>query len=863
MVIGFSLYRKSAQIFFGYSESQLKHTIQLQKIKFNTYLERARQDLLFLSNSPALQEFLEETNPARKSQIRQNLETEYCSFLTAKPDYFQLRFISKQDHGKELIRTEKIGSHIIRQKDSFLQFKGDRDYFKESIILPKGSIYFSIIDLNKEYGKISQPITPTLRLASPIYHENVVAGIVVVNLDLRLLFEDLKKTAEPAEDVYLFNQQGHFLIHPDSAFCFGFEYQKSPLLHTLFSGNLDSLSQLGSINTKSHLYHLSKMHFPRLDYPIYLAVSSEKAYVLANLASWKQFSFITTVFIALLFLMIAFFWARKQTKDLHQITNSIAHFSEGKELASLPLERNDEIGILASTFHGMSQTIQKNMDALAVSKQEAVTAYQEKEAFLENMSHEIRNPLQSVLGMTNLLAQNAPRPDQLPIIETLEFSSNQLFTLVNDILDYSKLHKGNIQLHFEPVKIQQLLAQQIKSYNYYAVQKKIQLQLHCDSILETQWIETDPLRLNQIISNLLSNAIKFTPDQGHVDLFANVLNQHLDIIEIQFKVKDTGIGIPIEKQKKIFQRFHTESQEHHKMNQDGSGLGLPIVLQLLDLFQSKLSFQSQEGIGSEFQFTFMSKVKNKITQGSKSVIHKSLFPEIQRILILDDDAQSQFLYTHLLESKCPYIKTISHPDELQSIPTQDLFDLILTDFWISDLDLKHFLPKLLKHKKVNGICIAITGHHDLNAIRSQVGGQLDSILQKPIQSDGFIEKINEAYFQKHYSAPKLSTLFEDYDHHPGKINKALHLLIQEWEQASMQINSALDTQDATLIETTHHRLVNSLKKLGLLEVDNMILQLIHYCKSKQKIQDSEKIRFNLCMEEYQNIFLTNKEQLTT
>ena len=158
------LYYSSKEIIQG-EERSIFQAGELVDLKIQEQISELKQDIKFLSKGPMLKHYFETRNPEILSQI----ESEFLALLNAKPDYDQIRFISETLNGRELIRVERKDNQSYIVADSLLQNKGNRDYYKEAIMLPKDGLYLSPIDLNREYGKISDPITPTLRAAYPVY----------------------------------------------------------------------------------------------------------------------------------------------------------------------------------------------------------------------------------------------------------------------------------------------------------------------------------------------------------------------------------------------------------------------------------------------------------------------------------------------------------------------------------------------------------------------------------------------------------------------------------------------------------------------------------------------------------------------
>ena len=228
-------------------------------------------------------------------------------------------------------------------------------------------------------------------------------------------------------------------------------------------------------------------------------------------------------------------------------------------------------------------------------------ASQAKDLFLANMSHEIRTPLNGIVGFTQLLKSTELTPDQEEFITVIENSSDNLLTIVNDILDLSKIKADKIELESIPFNAVEKFESAVESYGARAAEKDIELGVYIDPHLPTPLIG-DPTKITQIIVNLVSNAIKFTSARGSIDVRIEKRAETAEDVTVKFSVKDTGIGITEEQKEKIFEAF-SQADVSTSRKYGGTGLGLAISGKLASFMGGKLDIESKEGEGSTFFFS--------------------------------------------------------------------------------------------------------------------------------------------------------------------------------------------------------------------------------------------------------------------
>jgi signal transduction histidine kinase/DNA-binding NarL/FixJ family response regulator len=324
---------------------------------------------------------------------------------------------------------------------------------------------------------------------------------------------------------------------------------------------------------------------------------------------------------------------------------------------------------------------------LQVRKQKEVNdlikkAIIERERFLSNMSHEIRTPLNAIVSTVNLLKDESERGQIQEYIDILQFSSDNLMALVNDILDINKIESSKIKLEKAPVRIKELVRSLHASHSVRAEQKNIALHLYLDEKVP-EVVMADSVRIAQVLNNLMSNAVKFT-QEGEVKLEIEFKGIEKEKARIRFQISDTGEGMSEEQQKSLFQRFKQGDQSITRKH-GGSGLGLFITKGLLKLMNAKITVRSEPGVGTAFTFDLLLPVYKELK--SNSVKTEFDFGKLKgSVLLVDDNLLNQILATKFLEKWGLEVVAASNGAEAIEKARRDQYDLVLMDLQMPVMD---------------------------------------------------------------------------------------------------------------------------------------------------------------------------------
>ncbi|WP_296697715.1 PAS domain S-box protein [Algoriphagus sp.] len=406
-------------------------------------------------------------------------------------------------------------------------------------------------------------------------------------------------------------------------------------------------------------------------------------------------------------------------------------------------------------YTGIARDISRLKEAqgeLLKAKENAEQASLIKSQFLSIMSHEIRTPMNAVIGLSHLLVEGNPRPDQLENLKTLQFSAENLMALINDILDFTKIDSGKVELELVPFDLQNVISRIVHSHSFQASEKLIKVEFKIDPKIPNQVIG-DPIRLGQIINNLISNAIKFT-ENGYVKIILKEQLRESDYTVIEFTIEDTGIGIPEDKIETIFEAF-TQASTSTTRKYGGTGLGLAIVKRLVALFGGEISVSSIEGKGSQFRFfakfkideSAISRSKNLTINGVKSLQNAS-------ILVAEDNYVNQILIQKFLNKwNVGNLVIASNGEQALEEFEKGNFNLVLLDLQMPVLDGFSTAKAIRSHsdkekREVPILALTATSLHEVKNEMMEIG--FNDFIPKPFIPDILYEKLIKQLNRKDY-----------------------------------------------------------------------------------------------------------------
>ncbi|MFP4091276.1 MAG: PAS domain S-box protein [Cyclobacteriaceae bacterium] len=478
----------------------------------------------------------------------------------------------------------------------------------------------------------------------------------------------------------------------------------------------------------------------------------------------------------------------------------------------------------------------------------------EKDEFIAMLSHEVRTPLNVILGMVHLLLERNPRQDQLKLLETLKFSGESLHALVTNILDFNRLDTSEVEVEIKDFNLKEFVQRIKQAYRSLANNKGLIFRTLIEDDLP-ELLKGDVHRLGQILNNLLSNAVKFT-SQGQVVLSIYVEKVEPSAFQLLFEVSDTGTGIPEEMWQKVFEPYQ-QADKNIYTTYGGTGLGLSIVKRLVDRLEGTISLESKEGQGTTFRvrlpFKRVNSEKEASQQTSQNFIHQFQSLRGLRVLYVEDVIPNQFLMEGLCDTWSVELDTALNGLEALEKVKNNQYDLILMDIQMPEMDGYETAGEIRKlqdphYRNVPIFALSASISERTQARIRETG--MNDYIAKPINPHDLHQKLSTVFKERareetlteesteeaSSSAVDVSVRLDEADFEElrtlyiddtaGYV-KILHQILKLTEESAVTIEIALKRGEENIFRSSGHKIMSYVRLLHLDELQTLLESIKH------------------------------------
>lgn len=602
-----------------------------------------------------------------------------------------------------------------------------------------------------------------------------------------------------------------------------------------------------------------------------------------SLLKWVILSLISTSLVILTTLFTFVMVRKKFLLPIEKLTYGTHKITLGDYSYQIdPTNWLEELRQLGLTFNLMAQDIESDIEnreanriELEKAKKIAEEATKAKSIFLANMSHEIRTPMNAIIGMSYLTLKTDLTSKQREFIEHVNYAAKTLLGIINDLLDFSKIEAGKMSLELLPFNLHELLINIIKTHQFQADEKEIRLYFDTTEIAkisELYLVVGDQLRISQIINNLLSNAIKFT-SEGNVDL---IISTHFDEdqkMACSISVHDTGIGMSLDQQAKLFQEFvQADSATTRKFG--GTGLGLALSKRLAETMGGVLSVESEEGEGSAFWLKLtLDTVLNDQTihHIHNTTLKKNLF-QGNKILLAEDNELNQIVTVELLEEVGSDVTLAKDGQQLLDFlfnHSEDYFDLILMDLKMPVLNGCEATKIIRSYPKYDRLpIIAMTAHILGDELSECLKTGMQNYISKPVVPELLFQMLNQyigpsikntndyLHEHKHYfenvniDGVDIHKGLKHANNNPKRYLTLLRDLVTHYANDSAYLEANIQNKDNQEIGNLLHKMRGGL--LGTIGAENLYQQIVKF-ENKLRVDDLSMEEVKLFRLEYEKL----------
>ncbi len=515
-------------------------------------------------------------------------------------------------------------------------------------------------------------------------------------------------------------------------------------------------------------------------------------------------------------------------------------------------------------------------DTLIQARRMAEESVKAKEHFLSVMSHEIRTPLNAVIGLSHLLLEENPLPSQVEHLQAIKHSADSLMMIINDILDFSKIESGKVAFESIEFQLTDIFQGIEKSLAYRAKDSNLRLLIDLDPRLPASIIG-DPLRLNQILLNLISNAIKFT-EKGFVEVKAHEVSRSDATLTVEFKITDTGIGIPADKLTTIFDSF-TQATRETTRKYGGTGLGLTITKKLVELQGGIIHVKSKVGLGSTFTvlLTFEIPATPLLSKPAEAVASEPVTESLQNtyVLLVEDNRMNQLVVKKFLEKWGLKLEIAENGIEAIEKLRESSFDIILMDLQMPQMDgykASRYIRYNMDVPMKNIPIVALTASAMIDVRRKVLDAGMNDFITKPFDPRDLYLKILK--YTSRGTQPEDNELFavsvlptangyvnlqyleEISASNQDFITDMIQLFLRQMPQFVQKLKKASEDAQWTDMRYITHKMKSSLSTIGIFELESVMRQMETYAAQESNLAEALQLSTHIeriCTHVYQEL----------